>query len=341
MARAPRRPTFEQLVERWDARLRAAFLESVYRLRDQAQIENIVRLLEAGDLDAAVRAVGLDPVAFRPYDTTFSEAFEQGGNVTAAMLPALRDATGVKVVVRFNMRNRQAEQWLQNYSSTRIAEMLDDQRRMVRAQLQAGMSLGENPRTVALRIVGRIGPQGTRQGGLIGLTEYQAQYTINYLRELESDNPAQALTRALRDRRFDARVLAASEGTGEPLTASEIDKMVQTYANRALRARAVAISRTEAMAALHQSQEEAFGQAVATGLLEKDQIGSTWRTSQDNRVRDTHATMEGQTVAYGEYFTTGAGVQLLYPGDPSGPPEEIINCRCWREPAVDFLKGIK
>jgi hypothetical protein len=51
--------------------------------------------------------------------------------------------------------------------------------------------------------------------------------------------------------------------------------------------------------------------------------------------------MDGQTVAAGEYFVTGAGNQLEYPGDPNGPPEEIINCRCWREPSIDHLAGIE
>jgi hypothetical protein len=39
-------------------------------------------------------------------------------------------------------------------------------------------------------------------------------------------------------------------------------------------------------------------------------------------------------------FTTGAGVHLLYPGDPAGPAAEVINCRCFREPKINFLKGI-
>jgi hypothetical protein len=57
-------------------------------------------------------------------------------------------------------------------------------------------------------------------------------------------------------------------------------------------------------------------------------------------VRDTHSDMEGQTVSFGEPFETGGGVHLLYPGDPNGPPEEIINCRCYVFPRIDFLSNI-
>jgi len=34
--------------------------------------------------------------------------------------------------------------------------------------------------------------------------------------------------------------------------------------------------------------------------------------------------MNGQTVDLGIPYTNG----MMYPGDPSGGPEQIINCRC-------------
>ncbi len=340
MARKPRRPDFEALIERWDAELRRAFLRSVYEQRDRAQLEQIARMIEAGDVEGAIRAVGLDPTAFRLWDQRFSGAFQAGGDAAAAALPAVKAADGMRLIARFDLRNPLAEAWLRDYSSRKIREILDDQLRMVRRYLTESMAAGLNPRTTALRLVGRIGASGYREGGLIGLTESQAGWVKNYVDELSGDNPALALARKLRDRRFDRRVLAAAEGTGEPLSADEIENMARSYANRALRLRAEAISRTEAMAALHKAQSEALDQAVMNGVIAKDAIGKTWRTARDDRVRDSHAAMEGQTVALDEYFTTGDGNQLEYPGDPSGPASEIINCRCWMEPNVDFLKGI-
>lgn len=51
-----------------------------------------------------------------------------------------------------------------------------------------------------------------------------------------------------------------------------------------------------------------------------------WATMDDERVRDSHRLCEAQgPVELGKPFQNG----LRYPGDPSGPPEEIINCRCW------------
>lgn len=59
----------------------------------------------------------------------------------------------------------------------------------------------------------------------------------------------------------------------------------------------------------------------------------TWRTQQDERVRDLHRPMEGVTTAAGTPFVVG-GQPLLYPGQPVGPPEVWINCRCTLESSL-------
>jgi len=53
----------------------------------------------------------------------------------------------------------------------------------------------------------------------------------------------------------------------------------------------------------------------------------TWRTRQDERVREMHVPLHGQTAAAGQAFNVG-GYPLQYPGEPVGPPEVWINCRC-------------
>lgn len=52
-----------------------------------------------------------------------------------------------------------------------------------------------------------------------------------------------------------------------------------------------------------------------------------WVTVQDERVRDSHAELHGTVVPVDEEFPNG----LMFPGDPSGPPEEVYNCRCTLE----------
>ncbi len=82
-------------------------------------------------------------------------------------------------------------------------------------------------------------------------------------------------------------------------------------------------------------------QAIETGAISRTDVTFVWHATQDDRTRDSHAEMDGQEVAMGESFITGNGNALEFPGDPNGPPEEVINCRCWREPSVDFLSGIE
>lgn len=53
-----------------------------------------------------------------------------------------------------------------------------------------------------------------------------------------------------------------------------------------------------------------------------------WLTRLDDRVRASHALLEGEIQPVSEPFRTITGAELQYPGDPSAPPEERVNCRC-------------
>jgi hypothetical protein len=144
----------------------------------------------------------------------------------------------------------------------------------------------------------------------------------------------------LRDARFDRAVMKAAD-SGEPIPADLVNKMVTAYKNRALRYRAETIARKETITSLHTAQEMAMQQAIAKGAVSRSAVTYIWRTAHDKRVRGTHRAMDGQVRGEGQQFITGGGAHLLYPGDPSGPAAEVINCRCWREPRIDFLAGIK
>lgn len=53
----------------------------------------------------------------------------------------------------------------------------------------------------------------------------------------------------------------------------------------------------------------------------------TWNTMRDDKVRQSHTLVDGKRIGIFEYFNVG-GSKMLYPGDTSAPPEELINCRC-------------
>jgi hypothetical protein len=327
----------DQLIAAWEPHLQKAFLDAIYAVRNAAQVDQIVRMLDAGDVDGALRAVGLDQVQFRAFDKAFESAYESGGIATTNGLPLIGDAQGFQVRFQFSIRNPQAENWLRQYSSTMISGIVEDQRTMIRDYLRAGLEAGVNPRTTALDLVGRIGASGLREGGVIGLTASQELWLRNYILELENDLPA-SLTRALRDRRFDRAVLKAIR-TGEPLPADLKVKMATAYKNRALRYRAETIARSETLRALHQAQEDALDQAVQAGL-KTETVTMTWRSAHDLRVRDAHQELDGQSIARGGVFQSSLG-PIRFPGDPNASIANTINCRCYLEPSVDFLAGIE
>ena len=48
-----------------------------------------------------------------------------------------------------------------------------------------------------------------------------------------------------------------------------------------------------------------------------------------DKPRDDHVAMSGTVVHANEYFHLPSGARLMYPGDPTAPAGEIINCHCY------------
>lgn len=59
-----------------------------------------------------------------------------------------------------------------------------------------------------------------------------------------------------------------------------------------------------------------------------DYVTKTWRTVGDEKVRDSHWKVDGTEKKADGAFRVG-GFPMMFPGDPSAPPGETANCRCW------------
>lgn len=88
--------------------------------------------------------------------------------------------------------------------------------------------------------------------------------------------------------------------------------------------KAMRIARTEAMGAMNGG---ALAGAKAYSAASGEPAYKEWIHVSDSRVRASHEKAGGQIVPLVHPFLVG-GVPLEHPGDPSGPADEVINCRC-------------
>ena len=331
-------PEIERLTATWEPRMRAAFLEAIASITTPIDIVLLTRLIQAGDVAGALAAVGVEAANFSTLALTQTSLFHDGGMALARA--ATRSAGRAVFQLLFNVRNPRAEEWIRTRSSTLIQEIVEDQRVAIRNALEAGLAAGENPRTTALDLVGRINPRTKqREGGVIGLHSRQEEWLRNYRADLASSEPAalrRLLERGLRDKRFDATVLKAiRDGTGIP---PELQvKMATQYANKALKYRADLISRTETIRSLGQAQTEMWQQQIDGGKVDADLLLRFWQTAGDERVRHTHRLIPGMNKdgrKWGEAFDTPSGPSMHAPHDTD--PQ----CRCHEKVKVDFLAQV-
>lgn len=113
---------------------------------------------------------------------------------------------------------------------------------------------------------------------------------------------------------------------GEPIDA--LADRLMSITNMSLNA-AVRNARTAMTGAQNAGREDSYIRAVDMGIKMKQQ----WVATPDARTRASHAAMDGELAEVGEKFSNGC----RYPGDPSGDPSEVYNCRCTLVAALDDM----
>lgn len=132
------------------------------------------------------------------------------------------------------------------------------------------------------------------------------------------------------DEVFDVMRLQLEEGrqAGEsiPQLAQRVDALLadgQRWTNRA-----VAIARTEVIAANNMGAAGSAGATAEVLGVDPALVVKEWMSTEDSRTRPTHRHADGQQVmGLDAKFSVGKA-ELLVPGDPRGRPEETIQCRC-------------
>lgn len=302
----------EELLSRQERAVRQAFAEFLRDAKSEATLREVRTLLERGDVEGALRVV--DSYVSR-MATTFPQILQDAARAEAAALaPALRELVPT-VGIAFDPTNPTAARLAAEAKLQFIRQFTDEQRSATRQALIRSFSDGDGFLATARQFRDSI-----------GLTTKQEAAVANYRALLEAGS-REALSRELRDRRFDRSVERAARG-GEPLSKDQIDRMTEAYRRRYLAYRSEMIARTEAVRLTSQGRLEAFRQSLELADLDPSRATHTWRAIRDKRTRHTHRTLDGQTKPLSQPFDLPRGGKIAYPGDPAAPADEVIGCRC-------------
>lgn len=116
------------------------------------------------------------------------------------------------------------------------------------------------------------------------------------------------------------------EGLSIPEIADDVDTVLNANRSEQWRNRAVTVARTETIGATNAGAF--YGAADLARERQDPNPEKIWiSTVGDGRTRETHRVADKQRVPLFQPFIVG-GFPLMFPGDPSGPAHEVINCRC-------------
>lgn len=293
-----------------------AFLRGTRSITDQVVLSRLKDALASGDYNAILNALDIEPAAFDELRGLLVAQYAESGAAEAG-------AMKFRQPVRWNSASPAVEAYARNEVGTRIQYITNDMVDAVRATVADGYAYGRSVNRMALDLVGRVGANGRRQGGIVGLNLQQSEWVANFRRALQTD-PASALRFGLRDKRFDKTLTS-----GKPLTADQVDRMTRQYTNKLLMARGKMIARTERGKAINQGRMEAWRQAANKFGFPLSEIRKEWiYTARSREPRPYHRALGGVVVQGLETPFSVGGVLMQCPHDVGAPAEEVINCMC-------------
>lgn len=146
--------------------------------------------------------------------------------------------------------------------------------------------------------------------------ELWVNQALAYIQNTVSDRVAEILN-TTSDRIQEVVLEGLRQGMSKEEIAEEIEELYADMEEE----RAPTIARTESLTG---SQAGSYFAVMALGILTGITLKKNWLTMQDRKVRPSHARVNGERKGVNEPYSNG----LMFPGDPEGSPEEVINCRC-------------
>ena len=289
-----RKGAVDEVAARLQGRLRKAYLDAIDVLKGNVDAQALADAIAKNDFaqalsllqvdfnfDRVLRGHGARGIA--SFKSAVAAAYQAGAQNAANELPSR-----IKLNTAFDLLNPRSIEFIQNYSFHLIQQITEESRASIRQALLRAFQEGGHPFQQARWIRDSI-----------GLTTRQEKAVANYRRMLEGTSPHHSLTRALRDRRYDASVRAGR------LDQDRIDRMVSRYRERYVQYRAQTIARTETVRAANRGQREIWKQAQEQGELDPDEYERVWIVSGDKDTCDDCDALDGETVGLDEEFPDG------------------------------------
>ena len=119
------------------------------------------------------------------------------------------------------------------------------------------------------------------------------------------------------------------------LQGESMDKIAKRLRNvqEMNKTQAIRSARTIVTGAENKGRQDSYARAEADGII----LQKEWLATNDGRTRHSHAALDGAIVDQDKKFENG----LMYPGDPSGRPEEVYNCRCTIVAKINGFKKVQ
>lgn len=279
-----------------------AILQAFSVIRDRltdAELERAIALGGVERLVAVVMEQAMHEAVYQPLRERMRGNLNRSVRYFARDLPRGGRIDG-QLAVGFDILSPKVIEGVRGLESRVITTLRENVRESVRAYVENGLRDGASPKAVARQI-----------RSIIGLAPNQEEAVRNFRLALEG-NGRNPLDYKLRDRRFDALIRKGD------LSPEKIDRMVDAYRRKMLAFNANTNATTAALDAQKLAQRMAWQDAQAKGIVGAGDLVKVWRGVMDDRERDEHVAMEGETVPFDAPFSNGE----MTPG------ESTYNCRC-------------
>lgn len=208
----------------------------------------------------------------------------------AAVLPG---PAGRAVKMGIDLSNPLIATAMLSMKSRATAQLTKDLAATLTQAVKAGMEAGKGSAAIARTL-----------RDVIGLAPNQEE-AVRHFEEMLRAGDRAALTRALRDKRFDATLGRAMGKGGKGLSEAQVRTMADAYRRKMIAFNANTQARTLANDAQRAGQRLAWEDAIGKGVVDRGTLYKQRISLRDGKVREEHVAWDGEVRKFDEPYSSG------------------------------------